>query len=64
LEINWLDSILAYLGSANLSGAGMGDKASETRKFENGIVTDDPAMGALCDKCKRRAFCPDIIDKI
>ena len=72
-----VDQNIAYLGSANLTGAGMGAKASDTRNFENGIVTDDPAivgklikqfdtlwMGAHCDKCKRRAFCPDIIDKL
>jgi phosphatidylserine/phosphatidylglycerophosphate/cardiolipin synthase-like enzyme len=70
-----VDQRIAYLGSANLTGAGMGAKASGTRNFENGIVTDDPEivgrltrqfdtlwMGAKCDSCKRKAFCLDRVD--
>jgi len=70
-----VDQRIAYLGSANLTGAGMGAKAVTTRNFENGIVTDDPAivnglikqfdtlwMGAHCDRCKRKAFCPDMLE--
>lgn len=70
-----VDQRIAYLGSANLTGAGMGAKASTTRNFENGIVTDDRPivnklieqfdtlwMGQNCDKCKRKTVCTDRID--
>jgi len=70
-----VDQRIAYLGSANLTGAGMGAKASTTRNFENGIVTDDRTivgklieqfdmlwMGGNCDKCKRKAVCTDRIE--
>ena len=59
-----------YIGSANLTGAGIGMKAETTRNFEAGILTDDleiveKAMnqfddvwiGKHCKKCKRREFC-------
>jgi len=64
----------AYIGSANLTGAGIGMKAESTRNFEAGILTDDPEiveqamnqfdevwMGKNCRTCKRRDFCPDPI---
>ena len=64
----------AYIGSANLTGAGIGMKAETTRNFEAGILTDDPQiveqtmnqfddvwMGKHCKSCKRREFCPDPI---
>ena len=63
-----------YVGSANLTGAGIGMKAESTRNFEAGILTDDPEIveqamnqfdevwiGKHCKKCKRREFCPDPI---
>ena len=63
-----------YVGSANLTGAGIGMKAETTRNFEAGILTDDPTiveqamnqfdevwMGKHCKKCKRRDFCADPI---
>ena len=63
-----------YIGSANLTGAGLGMKASSTRNFEAGILTDDPEIveqamnqfdevwiGKHCKSCKRRDFCPDPI---
>jgi phosphatidylserine/phosphatidylglycerophosphate/cardiolipin synthase-like enzyme len=34
----------AYIGSANLTGAGIGMKAEGTRNFEAGILTDDPEI--------------------
>lgn len=62
----------AYFGSANLTGAGMGAKGDTRRNFENGILTDDPALleplseqfdsvwrGEHCRKCGRLAFCTD-----
>ena len=64
----------AYIGSANLTGAGLGMKGENTRNFEAGILTDDPElvcgameqfdrvwMGQFCAKCKRKDFCPDPI---
>lgn len=64
----------AYIGSANLTGAGIGMKAEDTRNFEAGIFTDDPEiveqtmnqfdevwMGKYCKSCKRRSFCSDPI---
>ena len=69
-----VDGCTAYLGSANLTGAGMGAKNSDRRNFESGIITDDPEMvsgimeqfddiwmGSCCDTCQRREFCPDPI---
>ena len=63
-----------YIGSANLTGAGIGMKADGTRNFEAGILTDDPQIveqamnqfddvwiGKQCKKCKRRDFCIDPI---
>lgn len=64
----------AYIGSANLTGAGIGMKGEHTRNFEAGILTSDPIlvdkaieqfdsvwMGSFCTKCKRKAFCGDKI---
>ena len=63
-----------YVGSANLTGAGIGMKADSKRNFESGILTDDPEiveqamnqfdevwMGKFCKNCKRRDFCSDPI---
>ena len=63
-----------YIGSANLTGAGIGMKAETTRNFEAGILTDDPEIvehamnqfddvwiGKHCKSCKRRDFCLDPI---
>lgn len=63
-----------YIGSANLTGAGIGIKAESTRNFESGILTDDPEIveqamnqfdevwiGNKCKGCKRREFCSDPI---
>ena len=38
------DSKEVYVGSANLTGAGIGMKAETTRNFEAGILTDDPEI--------------------
>jgi phosphatidylserine/phosphatidylglycerophosphate/cardiolipin synthase-like enzyme len=35
------DNQVAYIGSANLTGAGIGMKSSNRRNFEAGILTDD-----------------------
>ena len=67
-----VDGVKAYFGSANLTGAGMGAKSEKKRNFENGVLTDDPALveplveqfdsvwrGAFCRDCGRRDFCGD-----
>lgn len=64
----------AYIGSANLTGAGIGMKGGDTRNFECGFFTDDPALvaqamdqfddvfiGRHCKNCKRKDFCGDPI---
>ena len=68
------DMETVYIGSANLTGAGIGMKSTNTRNFEAGILTSEPAlvdaainqfdevwMGAFCKDCKRKAFCGDRI---
>ena len=68
------DGQTAYIGSANLTGAGIGMKSTRTRNFEAGIFTNDPEivesainqfdsvwMGSHCEKCGRREFCGDRI---
>lgn len=67
-----LDCKEVYVGSANLTGAGIGMKGEDKRNFEAGILTDDEEivnkamtqfdevwMGKHCKTCKRREFCPD-----
>ncbi len=69
-----IDGKLAYTGSANLTGAGLGIKSTNTRNFESGIVTtnkklidsimnqfDNVWMGKHCKSCKRKEFCNDPI---
>ena len=69
-----IDSVIAYVGSANLTGAGMGMKSPRKRNFEAGILTDDPEMvgaaieqfdnvwmGKFCKDCGRRDYCADPI---
>lgn len=61
-----------YLGSANLTGAGLGAKGEHRRNFELGLVSEDFALidqvsalfqsvwsGAECGPCKLRSVCPD-----
>jgi phosphatidylserine/phosphatidylglycerophosphate/cardiolipin synthase-like enzyme len=60
-----------YLGSANLTGAGLGAKMDGKRNFELGIWTQSPALidavldqfnglweGRRCTDCKRKDICP------
>ena len=64
------DGKFAYIGSANLTGAGMGMKSEGKRNFEAGIFTDEPALvlqaqehfdaiwrGSKCAACKRKEYC-------
>lgn len=67
-----VDGAWVYLGSANLTGAGLGAKHSQKRNFEVGFVTEDFDVidrttaffqaiwsGAECGSCRLRALCPD-----
>lgn len=67
-----VDGRIAYSGSANLTGAGMGAKSSRRRNFEGGFLTTDPDMvevimaqfdriwmGAECQECDRKKYCTD-----
>ena len=69
-----IDQMVCYVGSANLTGAGMGMKSPRRRNFEAGILTDEPSLvtaaieefdkvwrGSECEKCQRRNVCPDPI---
>lgn len=69
-----VDARIAYVGSANLTGAGIGAKSDGRRNFEAGVLTDDPSLveplmeefdtlwrGDHCLKCGRRDVCPDPI---
>ena len=68
------DLKMAYVGSANLTGAGIGIKGENTRNFEAGILStnkdfvknaaeqfDSVWMGSFCKSCKRKEFCSDPI---
>jgi len=65
------DGRAMYLGSANLTGAGLGAKSPRRRNFEAGVRTDDVALidpvldmldavwtGRRCPDCGRREQCP------
>ncbi len=66
-----IDTAAMYLGSANLTGAGLGAKADGRRNFEMGIWTRSQALiegvleqfnnlweGHECKKCRRKDICP------
>ena len=66
-----IDSSRMYIGSANLTGAGLGAKADGRRNFEWGIWTESGPMidsvltqfdalweGERCRTCKRKDICP------
>lgn len=67
-----IDSTICYMGSANLTGAGMGMKSQLRRNFEAGIITNEAEIltaaieefdrvwrGSECLKCQRKQYCPD-----
>lgn len=69
-----IDGNIAYTGSANLTGAGLGIKGTNTRNFESGFITTDPEIikaimnqfdevwiGKYCKRCLRKKFCGDPI---
>jgi len=66
IDCQWM-----YLGSANLTGAGLGAKAEGNRNFEMGIWTHSPGLidavlerfnklweGRFCKSCGRHNICP------
>lgn len=66
-----VDCRVMYLGSANLTGAGLGAKADGKRNFEMGVWTASPALidpvldqfnalweGRHCAACRRKDVCP------
>ncbi|HAI10312.1 MAG TPA: phospholipase [Phycisphaerales bacterium] len=66
-----VDSCAMYLGSANLTGAGLGAKSARKRNFEWGIWTYEARLidevlgefnelweGCHCENCLRRDVCP------
>jgi phosphatidylserine/phosphatidylglycerophosphate/cardiolipin synthase-like enzyme len=75
LKMIVVDGRLLYLGSANLTGAGLGAKGDGRRNFEMGIVTDSESMldaaqerfdriwrGRECGSCKMRGECDKPLD--
>lgn len=77
LKMIAIDGRLLYLGSANLTGAGLGAKGEGRRNFEMGIVTDSEAMldaaqerfdriwrGKECGACKLRDVCEAPLDAL
>src|ERR1035437_9249060 len=67
-----VDGRIAYSGSANLTGAGMGAKSDHRRNFESGFITTDQVlvksimdqfdriwMGSECRACQRKQHCSD-----
>jgi phosphatidylserine/phosphatidylglycerophosphate/cardiolipin synthase-like enzyme len=74
MKVVIIDGRLAYVGSANMTGAGIGAKSPKRRNFEAGILTDDGDtiaqlmdeldtlyLGRHCTNCGRREHCPDPI---
>ena len=64
------DGANGYIGSANLTGAGVGAKSEKRRNFEAGFLTEHPFIveqvqsrfdkvfsGGYCDSCGRREIC-------
>ena len=75
LKMIAVDGAVLYLGSANLTGAGLGAKGDGRRNFEAGILTGDEQLldemqgvydriwtGRECPACKLRDLCPRPLD--
>jgi len=71
-----VDGLFMYLGSANLTGAGLGAKSAKRRNFEAGIWTDDASLidpvadmleeiwsGGHCERCGRKEHCPEPLEE-
>lgn len=74
MKVFIVDGECAYVGSANLTGAGIGSKSDTRRNFEAGWLTADADkvaelmaffdtfhLGDLCTRCGRRDYCPEPI---
>lgn len=68
------DMETVHIGSANLTGAGIGMKSAQKRNFEAGILANEPSLvdaainqfdevwrGRYCEKCGRKNYCNDQI---
>ncbi len=77
LKMIAVDGRLLYLGSANLTGAGLGAKGHGRRNFEMGILTDSESMldaaqgrfdaiwrGRECGACTMRRQCDKPLDLV
>lgn len=77
LKLVAVDGAELYLGSANLTGAGMGARGGGRRNFELGVSTTDHVLldaaqrrfdriwtGAECGACRLRASCPAPLDEL
>lgn len=75
LKLVAVDGAYLYLGSANLTGAGIGAKGDGRRNFEMGLSTDDDLLldaaqsrferiwsGKECGACRLRRECPRPLD--
>ena len=69
-----IDGRIGFVGSPNLTGAGMGAKHEDKRNFEAGFIFDETEsltrlmswidglyLGDQCGQCKRRDYCDDPI---
>ncbi|MFT5115988.1 MAG: phosphatidylserine/phosphatidylglycerophosphate/cardiolipin synthase-like enzyme [Parasphingorhabdus sp.] len=69
-----IDGRVAFIGSPNLTGAGLGAKHADKRNFEAGFLFDDADdvnrlvdwvdqlyLGENCRTCRRLEYCPDPI---
>jgi phosphatidylserine/phosphatidylglycerophosphate/cardiolipin synthase-like enzyme len=67
-----VDGSQVFVGSPNLTGAGMGAKHPDRRNFEAGFISDETAdvrrmmdwadelfLGEFCGSCRLRDRCPD-----
>lgn len=70
------DGRLLYIGSANLTGAGIGAKSARNRNFELGFITDEIRFidradslfeliwcGDMCTECGRKNICPSPLEE-
>ena len=75
LKMIAVDGASLYLGSANLTGAGLGAKGEGRRNFEAGMLLDDDVLldemqgvfdriwtGKECKGCRLRQVCPRPLD--
>ncbi len=72
MKVVIVDGEQLYLGSANLTGAGLGAKGDDRRNFELGLITSEPRLldevqrvfdelwrGGPCGTCAVQGLCPD-----